>query len=53
MNYLNLAMLIYNGGTKPYKSIFRSKVEMISEIFISLDTFHFMLFTDFVRDVET
>jgi hypothetical protein len=53
MNYLNLFMLIYNGSTKAFTSLFRSRVEIINEIFITLDTFHFMLFTNFVAEVDT
>ena len=53
MNYLNLSMLIYNGHAKPFKSLFRSRVEITNEVFITMDTFHFMLFTDFTRDVDT
>ena len=46
-------MIIYNGHSLPFASRFRSKVEVVNEVFITLDTFHFMLFTDFTRDVET
>lgn len=53
MNYLNLSMLIYNGYYKPFSSRFRNRVEVTNEVFITLATFHFMLFTDFTRDVET
>ena len=51
INYLNLAMLIYNGYIKPFKTRFRNIVEVINEVFITLATFHFMLFTDFTKDV--
>ena len=53
MNYLNLAMLIYNGYNMPFETRFRSRVEIVNELFITMDTFHFMLFTDFTMDVET
>ena len=51
MNYLNLTMLIYNGYYKPFSSRFRNRVEVTNEVFITLATFHFMLFTDFTKDV--
>ena len=52
MNYLNLFMLIYHGNTRPFTSSFRSWVEITNEIFITIDTFHFMLFTDITEDVD-
>ena len=52
MNYLNLFMLIYHGNTRPFLSSFRSWVEITNEIFITIDTFHFMLFTDITEDVD-
>jgi hypothetical protein len=53
MNYLNLSMLIYVGYFMPFSTRFRSRVEVINEIFITVDTFHFMLFTDFVGQPDT
>lgn len=52
MNYLNLFMLMYHGNTRPFTSGFRSKVEIVNEVFIAVGTFHFMLFTDFTKDVD-
>ena len=53
MNYLNLSMLIYVAHYKPFSSRFRNRVEVVNEVFITLATFHFMLFTDFTKDVST
>ena len=52
MNYLNLSMVIYNGQFKPFKVRSRNRVEVANEIFITMATFHYMLFTDFTQDVD-
>jgi hypothetical protein len=53
MNYVNLAMLIYVGYHRPFLTRERNKIELTNEIFISLETFHFMLFNDFVPEIST
>ena len=45
-------MLMYHGHTRPFSTGFRSKVEIVNEVFIAVGTFHFMLFTDFTEDVD-
>ena len=53
MNYLNLFVMIYIGYVKPFATRSRNWIETINEVFISIDTYHFMLFSDMVGDIET
>lgn len=53
MNYLNLFVMIYIGYAKPFADRGRNYIEIVNEIFISIDTYHFMLFSDIVADAET
>ena len=46
--YLNLLLIIYQGGQRPFNTAFKNRIELINEVTICICTLHMMLFTDFV-----
>jgi hypothetical protein len=50
--YLNLLVLLYVGGVKPFETRFKNRIEMFNELCICLLTIQMCLFTDFVGGKE-
>ena len=48
LNLLNIAMLIYQGQFAPLNSIFKNRIELMNEVFITTASLHLMCFTDWL-----
>lgn len=53
VHYLNLAMLIYQGGSKPKKYRFFNRLAMYDEFLIIVCCLHLNSFTNYVHEYET
>lgn len=48
----NILLLIWSAKSKPFKSNFDNKMELNTEMFLAIITFHLICFTDFVPEAE-
>ena len=49
----NILLLIWSVKASAYKNNFLNKLEMNTEMFIAIITFHLLTFTDFVPEIQT
>jgi hypothetical protein len=46
----NILLLIWSTSSRPYKNQFNNKMEMNTEMFMAIITFHMLCFTDFIPE---
>ena len=46
--YINLFLIIYQGGQRPFNTVFKNQIELTNEVTINVCTMHMLLYTDFV-----
>jgi hypothetical protein len=52
MNYLNLAILVYNGLSEPFETRKAEKLEYFNEACLSVITYFLFMYSDFIPDED-